>query len=353
MNKSDTIKFEISPKSILIALGLIAGIFILVELKQVVLILFLSLIITSALRPLVEKLHTKRIPRGLVVIAIYLLVLTVLGLVAFFIVSSLAPQLAELSQNLPELLLGFLRRISEFIPAINSFINVNELNKDNLAAFIGGGIDTGTILQNFGRAFGFVSSAFELIVSVVSVVILSVYMLSRRESVLKQFSDIFPQNTKEKLYLLIPKVEAQLGAWLRGQITLMLIMGGLSWIGLTAIGIKFALPVAILIALLELIPNIGPAFGWTISTTVAIGSGAVPAQIILVFGWSIFIQQVEHLLLVPKIFQKVVGLDPVITILGIISFSILFGFAGVIIAVPVLAIVQIAWKHLKETKDSK
>ncbi len=353
MKSKETVRIEISPKSLIITFGIIAGIFILIELKQVVLILFLSLIITSALRPVVERLHSKKIPRGIIVMTIYLLVLALLGLIAFFIISSLAPQLAYLSKNLPDLILGFLHRMSEFFPGINSFVNINELNKDNLAGFFGGGIEASAILQNFGKAFGFVSSAFEFVVSIVSVVILSVYMLSRRESILKQFANILPDSTKDKLHTLIPKIEVQLGAWLRGQVTLMVIMGFLSWLGLTAIGIKFALPVAIIIALLELVPNIGPAFGWTISTVVAIGSGAVPAQILLVFGWSIFIQQLEHLVFVPKIFQRVVGLDPVITILGIISFSILFGFAGVIIAVPVMAIIQIVWKYLKESKESK
>ncbi len=350
--KNQPIKIEITPKTILITIAILLGLFVIFKLQEVVFIVFFSFIITSSLRPLVDKLDSKRIPRIVTILSIYILVVATILAFLFFVFASLAPQLGNLLENLPAIVVTFLEKVSSVAPWINNIVDIEALNKEATGLLSNGEISTDTVLSSFRQALGLVNSAAEIMVGIVTTVIVSVYMLSRREKVLDQALLFLPEKSRAKFLDLIPKIENKLGSWMRAQVALIVLMGFLSWLGLTVLGIKFAIPVAIVIGLLELIPNIGPAFGWVVAVVVAIGSGASILQVILVFVWSIFIQQMEHLFFVPKIFQKAVGLDPLITILGIISASILFGFAGVIIAVPVLAVAQITLKHLKD-RNSK
>ncbi|MBN1915625.1 AI-2E family transporter [Candidatus Dojkabacteria bacterium] len=343
-------RVEVTTKTILTVAAIIIAGFVLVKLQGVVFILFISFIITSSLRPLVDKFDSKKIPRIVTIFSIFVLVIATVLAFMFLILTSLAPQLGNLLEHLPLIVTNFLEKILVFVPWLSSVIDIGSLKEELAEMLKNGEISSDSVLASFKQALGLVNSAAEVAVGVVTTVILTVYMLSRKEKVLDQVLMFFSEKTRNKYLLLIPKIEGQLGSWLRAQSALIVLMGFLSWLGLTLIGIKFAIPVAIVIGLLELIPSVGPSFGWIIATIVAVGSGASFLQVLLVFSWSIFIQQLEHLLFVPKIFQKAVGLDPLVTILGIISASILFGFAGVIIAVPVLAVVQITLSHLKEDK---
>jgi predicted PurR-regulated permease PerM len=349
LSENKVIKFEITTKSLFIVLGFVAGIFLILKLGEVLFVVLLSFIITSSLRPYVDALHDRKVPRVVTILAIYALVVLVIGAFAYILLNSLTPQISFLVQNFPSIFAEFVGRVLKIFPWVESLISTEQLIENVKNAFSETRISPDEIYLSFDSAFGFLSSAFEIFVAVVTTVILSVYMLMRRERVLDQIALVLPSDTRGKFLNLVPKIEVQLGSWLRAQLALIFLMGTLSWIGLTVIGIKFALPVAILIGLLEIVPNIGPTFGWMIATIVAIGSGASLLQVVLVIAWSVFIHQLEHYVFVPKIFQKAVGLDPLITILGILSASILFGLPGVLVAVPLLAIAQITIKDLSES----
>ncbi|HEC66574.1 MAG TPA: AI-2E family transporter [bacterium] len=351
MNNSKVLKIEITTRTVFMILAIFIGFWALVQLKEVFFLVLLSFIITSALRPLVDKLHSRKIPRIVTILLIYFLVVITMTALGILIITSITPQIGELAQNFPKIFESFLNRIVVIFPWIANLIDVKSLGSEISLRLSSQGIGTETILSSFQNAFGFVSSAFEISVAVVTTVILTVYMLLRRERVLDEVAAIMPEKTRKKILKLVPKIENQLGSWLRAQLLLIAIMGFLSWLGLTVIGIKFAIAVALLIGLLELIPSIGPTFGWIIASVVALGSGASLLQVLLVALWSIFIHWIESYVLVPKIFEKAVGLDPLITIIGILSAAVLFGVVGVILAVPLLAIAQITIKDLLADKS--
>jgi len=132
------------------------------------------------------------------------------------------------------------------------------------------------------------------------------------------------------------KVEVKTGAWVRGQIVLMFLVGFTTYIGLTILGVEFALPLAVIAGLLELIPTIGPIVSAIPAAIIAFTQG--PLLGLGVIALYILIQQLENNILVPKVMEKAVGLSPLITIFSLLVGAALFGILGAVLAVPFAAI---------------
>ncbi len=133
------------------------------------------------------------------------------------------------------------------------------------------------------------------------------------------------------------RIELKLGGWLRGQIILMLIIGISTYIGLTLLGVEYALALAVIAGILEIVPIIGPILS------------AIPALIVAftvspiagfgVIGLYILIQQLENHLVVPKVMQKAVGFNPLVTIIVLMIGGNLLGLMGAILAIPIAIVV--------------
>jgi predicted PurR-regulated permease PerM len=307
-------KVEISHRTIVFAVFFLISLWFLYFIRDLILQLFVALLLMVILNPMVTKLSQKRVPRILSVAITYILVLVVFGLAIGGLIPPLVEQTTNFANNLPNYLsnLGISTLVSEQIAT--QLIN-------QLGSLPGQVVKVGTLV-------------FSNILSVVAVLIFTFYLLLIREKLDDFLAFFFGEGKVKEITRLFDKLELRLGGWARGEIILMLLVGLLNFIGLTLLGIPFALPLAILAGLLEIIPMLGPFFAAVPAVLIALSIS--PIMAVAVAALAFLVQQLENYVFVPKVMEKSVGVNPLVTLIALsIGFKLL-GVVGAIISVPLV-----------------
>jgi len=201
--------------------------------------------------------------------------------------------------------------------------------------------DTSTLGKG---AFDFTTKLFGGFLSIITVFIVSFYLLFYYDSFKKFVASFFQKDRQEFILKVIDQVNEKLGAWLQGQIVLSLFIALMSWIALSILRIPFALPLALLAGMLEIVPTLGPTLSAIPAVVVALTVS--PATALTVAAVYFFIQFLEGHLLVPKIMQRAVGLNPVVIILGVMIGANLMGIAGALLAIPFISFIIVIFNSL-------
>ncbi|MBP7859904.1 AI-2E family transporter, partial [Patescibacteria group bacterium] len=179
-----------------------------------------------------------------------------------------------------------------------------------------------------------------------TVLVLTIYMLLDFHNIRKFMASLLPKKEEGKALEVLKEIETKLGAWLRGELLLMTVIGTLTYIGLFALDIDYALSLALIAGILEIVPMIGPTIA--LVPALIVGFSTSPVHGFGILGLYIVIQQLENNLIVPKIMQKSVGFNPLVTLIAIILGGSLFGVLGSLLAVPAtLVITIIARNYIK------
>ena len=207
---------------------------------------------------------------------------------------------------------------------------------------------TQNISQAFAGVFGFIYNLFGQIFNLLFVVIVAFYLAVEKRTA-ERFSDFFFENHKEfkvKILKYWQLAEDRAGRWLQGYICLGFIVGTFVYIGLSILGVKYALILAVLAGVLEIIPWLGPVFAGIVGFLFAFLQGGLPMALWAVFIFFI-VQQVENFLIVPLVMKNRVDLNPLLTLIVLLVGGTIGGFLGMILAVPVTAILLAFWKEQK------
>lgn len=311
-------KIEISHKTIIFTVFFLVTLWLLYQIRHVLVGLFVSLILMTAINPTVDRLEKIKIPRFLAIFLIYLLILAVVGLIIAGITPPLIDQTTILVPRLPRYFeqLGFL--------SISQGLIENQVSQ------------LGSIPANLLKIS---LSVFSNLLSIFVVLVITFYLLLERKNLNRYLHVLFAGNGEDKAERLISEIEKQLGGWVRAQLFLMAIIGLVSYVGLRLLGIDSALPLALLAGLLEVIPNIGP----TLSAIPAVLFGLIisPVMGLAVAALYFLIQQVENSFLVPQIMSQEVGVNPLVTIISLaIGFKI-GGVTGAVLAIPAILLIKI------------
>lgn len=333
------VKFEISTITVLKIIGAVLLVWFLYSVREILVLFFIVLVIVAALGPLVDRL-SKYIPRLLAVILLTIVFLGILTAIGFLIVPPIVTEISQLAINLPFI-------VDKFGPFYNSVKNIlpnyqeGLLNISSQLANISSGI--------YSTTLGFISG----VVGLVTILVLSFYMLLEQNSLKNFLHQIVPVEHKEKFFEIARKIGTKMGAWLRGQVGLMIIIGLTDGIVLAILGVPYALTLAVWGGLTEIIPYIGPWLGLLPAFLIALTVSPLTALFVLITY--IVIQQLEGHFLVPKIMGKAVGLSPVIIILTLLAGAKLMGILGMIIAVPIAAALSVLiqeWPELKKIREN-
>jgi predicted PurR-regulated permease PerM len=181
--------------------------------------------------------------------------------------------------------------------------------------------------------------AAKLLFVAIVILLLSLYWSLDGPRLIKSALLLIPQEQRSEISELITAMEARVGLYIAGQGILAIVIGALSLIAYILIGLPNALVLAIAAGVMEVVPLIGPFLGAIPAGLVALSVS--PEKLIWVIVASIIIQQLENNLLVPRIMSRTVGVNPFVTLLSLFAFSLLFGVAGALMAIPVAAIVQL------------
>ncbi len=354
MNK--VYKVEITPKTISVTFLTIFCVWLIITLRDLVLLLFISFSIAAMLSPLIDYLHTKKIPRNVSIIFIYIIFLAIITSLILLLYKPLIIQLQDFIKNFPEIFINVIDAIIERVPIIEERFNWDEILKSIKDSFWQSSNITdfsSQLVSGIGKAFGIVGSTFNGLVSFLTTIMLSIYFIHFKEDSKQKFLKIIPKKHQKRILKFINTIEKQLGTWLRAQIILMLIIGILSFIGFEIIGSNFSIPMGIISGILEAVPGIGPLISWILALIVTIGSGLPAWNIIFIAIWFILIQQIENYFIVPKLMEKIVGINPVVTLIAILGANKILGVWGALVAAPVIAILQISIKYYLDFKKGK
>ncbi|MEK7548815.1 MAG: AI-2E family transporter [Patescibacteria group bacterium] len=329
---------EIGTSTMLRFLLLILGLWFLFVLRDLWVLLFIVLIIVTALSPTVDR-WAKTITRPGAVVSVFLLLLVAFAAIFSLLIPPLVEQLQEFSQRLPFYAEKLSRSDSNGFVA--SIADITRANLLNLSKYL---TEFGSIL--FEKTIGVISG----VVAVITVLILVFYLLLEEEGLRKIYRVFLPNDWRETFSETTRKISAKLGAWLRGQLLLMAIVGVLTTLGLLIIGSPYAMTLGLWSAVTEAIPVVGPFIGAIPGVTVGLAES--PLQGFLALLVYLVVQQLENTVLVPKIMARAVGLNPFIVILAILIGNKLYGLLGVLLAVPLAAIIGVLaedWPTIRQS----
>lgn len=337
-------KIEISPSIVWKTVLILLGLWFIYFIKDILLLLFLAIIIVSAAGPLIDKLEAKKMNRILVVVLLYAFFALFFVVVVSMVVPVLSHEIRLIGTVLPQYLTGvntFIQNITDLAATYHFEENVNQifLNSSNAISNSFSSIFSNTII--------FFSSIFKALV----VFSLAFYMLIKQNGTRTFISAIVPKKEhREKIIGLVEKIQQKMGHWLVGQFFLMFIIFVLEFIALSALGVPFALVLALLGGLLEIIPYIGPLIAFI--PAVLIAATVSPWTAVLVAVIYIAIQQMENHLIVPLLMKKAVGLNPIVIILALLIGAKLAGILGIILAVPFAAAIKIVLEDFLNKKEA-
>jgi predicted PurR-regulated permease PerM len=320
-------------------LALVISLYILWQIRQVVLLVFAAVVLATILNRVVRWLQRYRIKRGF---AIAITVVVLLALITGFfalIVPRIVEQLQQLVTLLPKIsaqVRTWLDSLQSLIPVqiIENFQGINALTQ-NLQTWIG------RLLGNF---VVILNNSLAAVLSLLLFLVLTVMTLVNPSQYRQVFIVAFPSFYRRRVDEILTECETSLVSWIRGTLLVMLVIAVLSFIGLSLLGVPLPLVNAALAGLLEFIPNVGPTLSVIPPALLALLDA--PWKAVAVIVLYLVIQQIESLILVPLVMKQTVDLLPVFTILAVIVFASFFGFLGLFLAIPLLIVFQIWLKEV-------
>ena len=338
---------EISSGTILRTVLILLLLWFLYLVRDILALVFVAIIIVSAIDPIVDWCQKKRIPRSLAVLVIYVLAISIVGTAISFLVAPIASEIRGLGENFPNLVekfSGYFRGVQNYATSHNLQQQISNFSGSVTNSFsqIGTNIFSGTI--------SFIGGIFSFLV----VLSFAFYMSVEEKGVKKFFTSIAPAEHGEYVAGLVDRIQFKMGRWLLGQITLMVIIFAIDYVGLLIIGAPYALVLAIMAGLLEIVPYVGPIVSAIVAASIGFLHGPVTG--LLVLALFAIAQQLEGYVIAPLVMKKAVGLNPVVVILALLLGAKLGGVMGVIIAVPVATMVSEVAGNLvrkRETSEEK
>jgi predicted PurR-regulated permease PerM len=311
--------------------------------RDALLVIYISILIAIGLSPLVERLEQRRakrqrLPRWAAILTIYLALVGSLIGVAILVVPPLVDQARELWAALP----GLLHNAQQWLLQrgwISRELSIQEAVQQTQ---VGGSDAVGAVVN---AVWGLVGGIFGL----VTILILTFYLLVDFESIVGFFIRLFPRAGRARARDATHRVTGKVSAWLGGQLLLGAIIGSSAALGLWAMGVPYFYVLALLAALGEMIPVIGPILSAIPAVIVALTVSPTLGLAVLVFF--VVQQQVENHLLVPKVMERQVGISAVVVITALLIGGSLLGIVGAILAVPTAAILQVLFEELSPSEE--
>lgn len=325
----------IQTSTIIKTIAIILGVWFLFSIKQILAIIFFALILSSAIDNSIDKLVSKKIPRVISVLVIFLTSLSVITILIISLAGPITDQGQELIKKFPHYHDAILKSVEPFfgtpvdITEQPTFLQTGYYSPEN-------------ILNTLSSIFGGITSF-------ILIMVLTFYMSIETQALKKALSFLTPQNYLQSITILLDKVQDKIGDWIRGQLFLSCIVSIIAYIGLSLLGIKYALLLAILAGIAEFIPYIGPATAALTAIFLAFSTDPIQGVFVAIFYG--VLQSLENHLLVPKIMQKALGLNPIIIICSLLIGIRIGGIIGALLAIPTATAIAVIIQEIQNNKN--
>ncbi|MBD2080482.1 AI-2E family transporter [Leptolyngbya sp. FACHB-17] len=309
------------------------ALYILWELRQVLLLVFAAVVFATALSSLVKSLQRFGLKRGG---AVLISIVTLLVLTALFIGLIVPPFITQF-QQLVELVPRGLDRVQSWFDQMQQMV-------PGYSQYMPGVDDLVRQIQPLatrvvGNFFALFSNALTVLLNILLVLILTIMLLINPQPYRQGFIALFPSFYRRRADRILSLCEVSLVNWIIGILINMVVIGLVSGISLLILGVPLVLANALLAGLLEAIPNVGPVL--SVIPPIAVALLDAPWKAVAVLIVYILIQQLEQYLLVPFVMSRQVALLPAVTLISQVVFAIAFGFLGLFLAIPLVIVGQI------------
>lgn len=339
---------HISTSTILRSLLLVLFFVFMYVLKDVIIIFMFAIIIASVMTPFANWLDSKKFPRLFGVLGLYLLVFGLITFVLSLTVPYIADEISQLSTTLPrivEQLSTSLENVQQGSPQYFDFISEIQNILDSFSIYL---------QQSSQSVLSIVVGVFGGVLSFIAVIIIAFYLSVMKRGIESFIESVAPAIHEAYIMDLWKRSEMKVGRWIQGQLLLALIVGLTVYIGLSLMGIKFALLMGIIAMLLEIVPIVGPVLAAIPAIFLAFLQD--PGLGLWVIVFYVAVQQLENHILVPVVLGKTTGLNPVVVIMALLVGNQLAGISGMILSVPVATIIveilEDLAKHKEEAKHN-
>ncbi|EKQ67829.1 putative permease [Leptolyngbyaceae cyanobacterium JSC-12] len=314
---------------------LIAVVYVLWQIKEVLLMVFAAVVLANSLNLLARFLQKRlRLQRSLAVLVSVLCLLAFAIAFVWIIIPPFVQQLQELFVLVPQGLNQLDNWLDSLDRAVSPDVRRYLPNFDSLLQQV-----MPYVNRLLGSSFAVFSSSLGAALNVLLILVLGLMMLINPLPYRQGFIRLFPSFYRRRVDQILLECEVALGQWIVGALISMTVIAILSTLGLALIGVKVALANGILAGLLNFIPNLGPTI--SVIPPMAIALLDSPAKALLVLGLYIAIQQFESNLLTPFVMAQQVNLLPAVTLLAQVFFATIFGFWGLLLALPLIVVCQI------------
>ncbi len=325
----------------LIVVLTLGGLFLLWQLTEIIVVLLGAVIIASALRPVVSRLTAWRVPQGLAILLLYILALSAIG---GLLALALPPLVAVIGELVREG--SFIYKLGAILYNWAVQLGYSEVGATVFMRLIDEWNNIGARIQAFAQQEG--ASVLQQVVQGLSQLLLglvmSYYWLTARDKIQGLMLSVTPLHHRGRLETIFNDVEHTLGDYVRGTGLLMLAIGVSTFVGLLILRVPHALALALLAGLFEAIPLIGATLGALPAVLVAFTVS--PTTGLLTILLFVIIQFLENNVLVPRIHEHSLGLNPLLVIIAIVAGGTLNGIVGALLAIPTAAALQVIVRHL-------
>lgn len=328
---SDNKLVEISFWTIIKTAILVTLVAALWHLKDVMVTVLLAIVIASAVEPAARWFEKYKIPRVLGVIIVYFTTFFIFFLVFYFVIPPLLSEAVDFVSILPEFIENTLRPDSPVFSIFPPLPNVLINSLRNFALDL-----QHSLPQVTSGVISATSAIFGRVINFVLMIVISFYLAVQKGGIENFLRIVTPVKHEEYIISLWKRSQQKIGRWLQGQILLGLLVGIFVFLGLTILGVKYALLLAILSAVFEIIPVFGPVMAAI--PAIAVASIQAPVLGLTTLGLYVIVQQFENHLIYPLVVRKTIGVPPLLVIIAIVVGGKLAGIYGIVLSVPLSAV---------------
>ena len=305
---------------------------------------FLAFFIAYMLDPLVDRFEDRGLHRGVGIAALLCGTLAVLVVATVIILPNVAEEFAHFAAALPARVAALLESARAPLAEVGleiptSWHSLTEQLPENAGEVAQGAM--GRVTSALGWFLGGTASAVGAIASAAMVPIIAFYLLYDFDRIVAAGGELVPFRHRELVFGMASEIDEVLGHWVRGQLLVMLVLFILYWAGYGLAGAPLAFPIALLAGAISFIPYVGSGLGLVLAlVTCALAGKFWPSMGYVVIVW-LAVQTLEGFVITPKIVGDEVGLSAIVVMLALMVGGELFGFLGILMAVPGAAVLKI------------
>ena len=349
-HSKDTV-ISITAGTIFKGVAILVGFYVAYLLRDLLLVIIVSVVLASSIEPAIKWFGKFRIHRIPAVLAIYLALAGLMAGIFYAFIPPLVDELYNFSQNLPavakELNVNFFSSDTSTVKKSETILTKITGNASPIQDISAGIGKVSAVSQN---ALGAATAIFGGVFSFILIVVLSFYFAMQEKGIEDFLRVIIPFDKEAYVISLWARSQAKIGKWMQGQLLLGVMIFVLVYLGLTIFGIPYALMLAALAGVLEIIPVFGPIMSAIPGVALAFSAGGTSLALVIA-GFYLLVQQFESNLIYPLVVRKIVGVPPILVILALIIGFELAGFLGILISVPVAAVIMEIVEDIEKGKS--